>query len=164
MSTLLFNFQDLKLNIRDIIVGLEETLNTTSSPLPSPDPHDTRVPSNTLERHSIGSRVADGIRNLVISSSMVKLMGFPTFDSAFTYQKGVKNISLVDLLLNKGVVDSHSFHKVFHSFPKVVPSERTSIATRVAIVDNTGLAIQMRGHTPKVVFFDIGAQLMILGV
>jgi hypothetical protein len=95
---------------------------------------------------------------------MVKLMGFPTFDSAFTYQKGVKNISLVDLLLNKGVVDSHSFHKVFHSFPKVVPSERTSIATRVAIVDNTGLAIQMRGHTPKVVFFDIGAQLMILGV
>jgi hypothetical protein len=94
-----------------------------------------------LERHSIGSRVADGIRNLVISSSMVKLMGFPTFDSAFTYQKGVKNISLVDLLLNKGVVDSHSFHKVFHSFPKVVLSEKTSITIRVAIIDNTKSAI-----------------------
>jgi len=164
VSTLLFNFQDLKLNTKDIIVVLEETLNTTSGPLPSPDPHDTRVPSNTLERHSIGSCVADGIRDMIIRSSMVKLMGFPTSDSAFTYQKGVKNISLVDLLLNKGVMDIHSFHKVFHSFPKVVPSERTSIATRVAIVDNIGLTIQMRGHTPKVILLDIGAQLMILGV
>jgi hypothetical protein len=47
----------------------------------------------------------------------------------------------VDLLLSKGVVDNHSLHKVSHSFPKVLPSERTSIATRVAIVDNTKLAI-----------------------
>jgi len=47
----------------------------------------------------------------------------------------------VDLLLSKGVVDSHSLHKVSHSFPKVLPSERTSIATGVAIVDNTELAI-----------------------
>ncbi len=46
-------------------------------------------------------------------------------------------MSLVDLLLNKGIVDSHSLHKVFHSFLKVVPSERTSIATGVAIVINT---------------------------
>ncbi len=160
----MFNFQDLKLNTRDIIVILEETLNSTSSPLPNLDPHDTRVPSNTLERHSIGSCVANGIRNQIISSNMVKLMGFPTSDCAFTYQKGVKNISLVDLLLNKGVVDSHSFHKVFHSFPKVVPSDRTSIATRVAIVDNIGLTIQMKGYTPEVVLLDIGAQLMILGV
>jgi hypothetical protein len=65
---------------------------------------------------------------------MVKLVGFPTFDSTFTYQKGAKNTSLVDLLLSKGIVDSHSFHKVSHSFSKVVPSERTSIATKVAIV------------------------------
>jgi len=64
-------------------------------------------------------------------------MGFPTFDSTFTYQKGVKNTLLVDLLLSKGVVDSHLFHKVSHSFPKVVPNERTFIATRVTIVDNT---------------------------
>jgi hypothetical protein len=70
----------------------------------------------------------------------------------------------VDLLLNKGVVDSHSFHKVFQSFLKVVPSERTSIATRVAIVDNTESAIQVEGHIPRVVFFDTGAQLVILGV
>jgi hypothetical protein len=54
-----------------------------------------------------------------------------------TDQKGAKNTSLVDLLLSKGVVDSHFLHKVFHSFPKVVPSERTSIATRVAIINNT---------------------------
>ncbi len=47
----------------------------------------------------------------------------------------------MDLLLSKGVVDNHSLHKVSHSFPKVLPSERTSIATRVAIVDNTKLAI-----------------------
>ncbi len=47
----------------------------------------------------------------------------------------------MDLLLSKGVVDSHSLHKVSHSFPKVLPSERTSIATGVAIVDNTELAI-----------------------
>jgi hypothetical protein len=65
VSTPLFNFQDLKLSTKDIIIILEDTLNTTSSPLPIPDPHATGVPSNTLERHSIGPRVADGIRNLV---------------------------------------------------------------------------------------------------
>jgi hypothetical protein len=51
----------------------------------------------------------------------------------------------MDLLFNKGVVDNHSLHKVFHSFPKVVPSERTSIATGVAIIDNTGSTIQVGG-------------------
>jgi len=85
VSTPLFSFQDLKLNTKDIIAVLEDTLNTTSSPLPIPDPHATEVPSNTLEKHLIGSRVTDGIRNLVTSFSMVKLMGFPTFDSTFTY-------------------------------------------------------------------------------
>jgi hypothetical protein len=72
---------------------------------------------------------------------MVKLVGSPTFDSKFTYQKGAKNTSLVDFLLSKGIVDSHSLHKVSHSFLKVVPSEITSIATRVAIVNNTESAI-----------------------
>jgi hypothetical protein len=95
---------------------------------------------------------------------MAKLVGFPTFDSTFTYQKGVQNTSLVDLLLSKGVVDSHSLHKVSHSFPKVVLSERTSITTGVAIVDNTGSAIQVGGHTPRVVLLDTSAQPVILGV
>jgi hypothetical protein len=72
---------------------------------------------------------------------MAKLVGTPTSNSTFTYQKKTKNTSFVDLLLSKGVVDSHSLHKVSHSFPKVVPSEKTSIATGVAIVDNTKLAI-----------------------
>jgi hypothetical protein len=141
VRTPLFGFQDLKLSTRDIIAVLEDTLNTTLGPLPIPNPHATKVPSNALERHSIGSCVVDGICNLVISSSMVKLVVFPTFDSIFTYQKGIKNTSLVDLLLSKGVVDNHSLHKVSHSFLKVVPSERTSIATEVAIVNNTGLVI-----------------------
>ncbi len=91
-------------------------------------------------------------------------MGFPTSDFTSTYQKGVKNTSFVDLLLSKSIVDSHSLHKVSHSFLKVVPSERTSIATRVAIVDNIGSAIQVGGHTPRVVFLDIGAQPTILKV
>ncbi len=160
----MFSFQDLKLNTKDIIAILKDTLNITSGPLPIPNPHAIEVPSNTLERHSIGSRVVDGVRNLVTSSSMVKLMGFPTSNSTFTYQKGVKNTSLVDLLLSKGVVDSHSLHKVSHSFPKVVPSEKTSIITKVAIVDNTGLAIQVGGHTPRVVLLDTCAQLVILRV
>jgi len=132
----------LKLSTRDIIAILKDTLHTTSSPLPIPDPHAKRVPSNTLKRHSIGSRVVDGVRNMVINFSMVKLVGSPTSNSTFTYQKGVKNTSLVDLLLNKSIVDSHSLHEVSHSFPKVVPSERTSITTRVAIVDNTESIIQ----------------------
>ncbi len=68
----------------------------------------------------------------------------------------------MDLLLNKGVVDSHFFHKVYHSFPKVVPSERSSIATKVAIVDNTESAIEVEVHTPRVVFFDTFAQPIIL--
>jgi len=46
----------------------------------------------------------------------------------------------------------------------VVPSEKTSIATRVAIVDNIKLAIQVGGHTPKVVLLDTSAQPVILGV
>jgi hypothetical protein len=95
---------------------------------------------------------------------MAKLVGSPTSNSTFTYQKGTKNTSFVDFLLRKGVVDSHSLHKVSHSFPKVVPSERTSIATRVTIVNNTKSAIQVRGHTLGVVLFDTSAQLVILGV
>jgi len=61
VSTPLFSFQDLKLSIRDIIAILKDTLNTTSGPLPIPDPHATGVPSNTLEKHSIGSHVGDGV-------------------------------------------------------------------------------------------------------
>ncbi len=141
MNTPLFSFQDLKLNTRDIIVVLKDTLNTTSGLLLILNPHATGVPSNTLERHSIGSRVIDGVCNLVTGFSMVKLVGSPTSDSTFTYQKGAKNTSIVDLLLSKGVVDSHSFHKISHSFPKVVLSERTSITTKVAIVDNIELVI-----------------------
>jgi hypothetical protein len=95
---------------------------------------------------------------------MAELMGFPTSDIPFTYRKGANNTSLVDLLLSKGFVDNHSLHKVSHSFPKVVPSERTSIATEVTIVDNTESTIQVGGHTPKVVLLDTGAQLVILGV
>ncbi len=91
-------------------------------------------------------------------------MGFPTFDSTFTYQKGAKNTSLMDLLLSKGVVDSHSFHKVSHSFPKVVPNERTSIATGVAIVDNTKSITQVGAHTSKVVLLDTSVQPVILRV
>jgi hypothetical protein len=70
----------------------------------------------------------------------------------------------VDLLLSKNIVDNHFLHKVSHSFPKVVPSERTSITTGVAIVDNTESIIQVGGQTPKVVFLDIGAQLVILRI
>ncbi len=74
MSTLLFSFQDLKLSTRDIIAILKDTLNTTLGSLPIHDPHAIGVPSNTLERHLIGSCVVDGVRNLVISSSMVELV------------------------------------------------------------------------------------------
>jgi hypothetical protein len=116
VGTPLFSFQDFKLSTRDIIVVLKDTLNTTSGPLPIPNPHAIGVPSNTLEKHSISSRVIDGVRNLVISSSMAKLVGSPTSDSTFTYQKGAKNTSFVDLLLSKDVVDSHSLHKVSFIF------------------------------------------------
>jgi hypothetical protein len=85
VSTPLFCFQDLKLSTRDIIAILKDTLNTTSGLLPIPDPHATRIPSNTLERHLIGSRVANGVRDLVTSFSMAKLMGSPTSNSTFTY-------------------------------------------------------------------------------
>jgi len=177
MSKPLFCFLDLKLNIRDIIAVLKDTLNTTLGPLPIPDPHAIGVPSNTLERYSISSRVVDGVRNLVsssnmacnlvtnssmarnlvINSSMAKLVGSPTSDSTSTYQNGAKNTSLVDLLLSKGVMDDHFLHKVSHSFLKVVLREKTSITTGVAIVDNTELTIKVGGHTPKMVLFNTGA-------
>jgi len=85
MSTPLFNFQDLKLSTKDIIAILEDTLNTTLNSLPIVNPHVTRVPTNTLERHSIGSRVADGVCNLVTNSDMAKLVGSPTSNFTFTY-------------------------------------------------------------------------------
>jgi hypothetical protein len=164
MSTPLFSFQDLKLSTNDIIAILKDTLNTTSNLLPIPDPHVVGVASNTLERHLISSRVTNDIRNLVTTFSMVKLVGFPTSNFTFTYQKGANNTSLVDLLLNKGNVDSHFFDKVSHSFSKVVPSERTSFNTEVTIVDNTESTIQVVGHTPRMVFLDTNAQPVILGV
>jgi hypothetical protein len=95
---------------------------------------------------------------------MAKLVGSPTSDSTFTYQKRAKNTSLVDLLLSKGVVDSHYLHKISHSFSKVVLSEGTFITTEVAIVDNTESTIQVGGHTPRVVLLDTCAQLVILRV
>ncbi len=104
------------------------------------------------------------VLEMVTNSSMVKLVGFPTSNSTFTYKKGAKNTSLVDLLLGKGIVDIHSLHKVFHSFPKVVPSGRTSIAIEVAIVNNTESIIQVGGHTPRMVLLDIGTQPVILEV
>ncbi len=45
-----------------------------------------------------------------------------------------------------------------------MPSERTSITTGVAIIDNIESTIQVGGHTPKVVLLDTGAQPLILGV
>jgi hypothetical protein len=164
VSTPLFSFQDLRLSTRDIIVVLKDTLNTTLGPLPISDPHAIGLPSNTLERHLIGSPVADGLRDVVISFNIAKPVGFSTSDFTVTYKKGAKNTSLVDLLLSKGVVDSHFLHKVSQSFSKVVPSERTSIATRVTIVDNTESAIQVGGHTPTVVLLDTNAQPVILGI
>jgi hypothetical protein len=83
VNTPLFSFQDLKLSTMNIIAVLKDTLNTTSGALRIPDPHTTGVPSNTLERHSIGSRVVNGVRNLITSSSMAKLVGSPTSDSTF---------------------------------------------------------------------------------
>jgi hypothetical protein len=164
VNTSLFSFQDLKLSTRDIIAILKDTLNTTSGPLPILDPHTTVLPSNTLERQLISSPVVDSVRDLVTSLSMAKLMGSPTFDSTFTYPKGAKNTSLVDFLLSKGIVNSHFFHKVSHSFPKVVPNERTSITIGVAIIDNTESAIQVGGHTPRVVLLNRNAQLVILAI
>jgi len=164
VNTPLFSFQDLKLSTKDIIPILKDTLNTTLAHLPILNSHATKVPSSTLKRHLIGSRIENGARNLVISFNMAKLVGSLTSDSIFTYQKGVKNTSLVDLLFSKGIVDSHCFHKVSHSFSKLVPSERNSIAIGIAIINNTELAIQVGGHTPKVVLLDTCAQPMILGI
>ncbi len=96
VNTSLFSFQDLKLSTKDIIVVLKDNLNITLSPLPMLDPHVTRLPSTTLERHLIGSPVADGIHDLVTSFNMAKLVGSPTSDSTFTYQKETKNTSFVD--------------------------------------------------------------------
>ncbi len=90
MKTLLFSFQDLKLSTKDIIAVLKDTLNTTSGPLPILDPYVTRVPSNTLERHSISSRIVNGVCNLITGFGMVKLVGFLTSDFTFTYQKELR--------------------------------------------------------------------------
>jgi hypothetical protein len=87
VNTSLFSFQDFKLSTRDIIIVLKDILNTALGLLLTPDPHATKVPSNTLEKHLIGSHVVNGIRNLMTSYSMAKLVGFPTSNSTFTYKK-----------------------------------------------------------------------------
>jgi hypothetical protein len=94
VNTPLFSFQDLKLNTKDIIIVLKDTLNTTLGPLSIPSPHVIGVPSNTLERHLISSRVIDGVRNLVTNFSMAKLVGSLTSNFTFTYQKGIKKLHL----------------------------------------------------------------------
>jgi hypothetical protein len=38
------------------------------------------------------------------------------------------------------------------------------IATKITIVDNTEWTIQVGGQTPKMVFLEIGAQQVIIGV
>jgi hypothetical protein len=78
VNTPLFSFQNLRLSTKDIIVILKYTLNTTLGLLPIFDSRATRAPSNTLEKHLIGSRVANDVRNLITSSSMVKLVRSPT--------------------------------------------------------------------------------------
>jgi hypothetical protein len=65
---------------------------------------------------------------------MAKLVGFPTSNSTFTYQKGVKNTSLLDFLISKGIMDSHSLHKISHSFQKMVPSERILFVAKVDVL------------------------------
>jgi len=85
VNTPLFSFQNLRLSTKDIIVILKYTLNTTLGLLLILDPRATRVPSNTLEKHLIGSHVANDVRNLITSFSMVKLVGSPTSDFTFTY-------------------------------------------------------------------------------
>ncbi len=103
VNKLLFCFQDLKLSTRDIIAVLKNTVNTTSNPLPILDPHATRLPSNTLERHLIGSLVANGVHDLVTIFSMAKLVGSPTSDSTFTYQKGLRTLHLWICYLTKAL-------------------------------------------------------------
>ncbi len=46
----------------------------------------------------------------------------------------------------------------------MVPSERTSITTGIAIINNIESTIQVGRHTPKVVLLDTSAQPLILGV
>jgi hypothetical protein len=133
--TPLFNFQDLKLSTRDIIALLKDTLNITSSPLPIFDPHAIRVLSNTLERHSIGSRVIDGVHNLVISSSMAKLVGSSIFILHSHIRRELRMPHLWICYIAKALWIGILSTKSLTHFPKVVPSEKTSIATRVAIVN-----------------------------
>jgi hypothetical protein len=76
VNTPLFSFQDLKLNTKDIIAILKDTLNTTSGPLLIPDPRAIGVPFNTLERHSIDLCVADGIRKGVSLNSSSQAIQF----------------------------------------------------------------------------------------
>jgi len=79
-------------------------------------------------------------------------------------RKKLKTPHLWICYLTKAFVDNHFFHKVSHSFSKVVLNERTSIAAEVAIIDNTRSTIQVGGHTPKMVLLDIGAQPVTLRV
>ncbi len=115
MNTPSFSFQDLKLSTRDIITILKDILNTTSGPLPIPDPHATGVPSNTLERHSINSHVGNGVRKLVTSFRMVKLMGFPTSNSKSHIKRQLKTPHLWIYYLAKALwIDIFSTKSLIH--------------------------------------------------
>jgi hypothetical protein len=138
VSTSLFSIQDLKLSTMDIIVVLKDTLNTTSSPLPIPDSHVTGVLSNSLERHSIGSHVVDGIRNLVTNFNMAKLVGSLNLHSHIRRELRTSHLWICysAKALWIAILSTKS-----HSFPKVVPSEKASIAIKVVIVHNIESAI-----------------------
>ncbi len=70
VSTPLIIFQDLKLSTKDRIALLKDALNITLGLLPITDSHATWVPSNILERHLIGSRVADDVRNFIATLAL----------------------------------------------------------------------------------------------
>jgi hypothetical protein len=109
-------FKIWKLNTRDIIAILKDTLNIISGLLPIPDPHAIGVPSNTLERHSISSRVGDNVHNLVTSFSMAKLVGFLTSDSTFTYQMELRTPHLWSFYLAKALWITILYTKSFTHF------------------------------------------------
>jgi site-specific DNA-cytosine methylase len=68
VSTPLFSFQNLKLSTRNIIAILEDTLNTTSGPLPIPEPHATEVLPSDIQLIQNKHMELLGPVHLVISS------------------------------------------------------------------------------------------------
>jgi hypothetical protein len=142
---------------------LEKHMNPPSGPQLTSVSHASEVVTSPLHGYSCTSQ------SLLDCSLETASFGVPKAKDSSSSEEELlenrpRNVSLVELLLSKKVVDLCALNKIGENLPKVLPSERLSVEKSVALVNNSNGVIHVAGFRPKVVLLDTGAQPVILGI